>query len=184
MFTHQISDLSKQHNLPYNMLQSIIPGKIITIETIDERAVQYYDKLIVVIIKVIDINNITYCTDKQYRLITIYRAEDMLIYIISSYYKCIFFIFYFLLFISIIMLLFSLSCLCYILLSNLICSFFFYNPNQILSIYYLFIIFLQPFLRFDQIYYSYYFQLLLIIPFLLLHSITFFILLSSDSVRP
>ena len=64
MFTHQISDLSQQHNLSYTMLQSIIPGKIITIETIDERAVQYYNKLIVVIMKVIDINNITYCTDK------------------------------------------------------------------------------------------------------------------------
>ena len=80
------------------MLQSIIPGKIITIETIDERAVQYYNKLIVVIIKVIDINNITYCTDKQYRLITIYRAEDMLIYIISSCYKCIFIFYLFFIF--------------------------------------------------------------------------------------
>ena len=61
--------------------------------------------------------------------------------------------------------------------------FFFCNSDQTLSIHYLFIIFSQPFLRFNQIYHFYCFQLLLIIPFLLLHSTTFSILLSSDPVR-
>ena len=34
--------------------------------------------------KAIDINNITHYTDKQYKLIIIHRAGDILIYIISS----------------------------------------------------------------------------------------------------
>ena len=112
----------------YLTLLPVIPSKAVHIETNEEWMVRHYNKLIIVIMKVIDTNNITYCTDKQYRLITIYRTEDILIYIISSCYKYIFFyflFFYFLSFVSMIMLLFSLSCLCYILLSNLIYSFFF-----------------------------------------------------------
>ena len=46
---------------------------------------QYYDKLIIVIIKVMDINNITYTTDDYYYLIIIQGVEGTLIYIILSY---------------------------------------------------------------------------------------------------
>ena len=62
--------------------------------------------------------------------------------------------------------------------------FLFFIPNQTLSIHYLSITFLQPFLRFDQMYHSYCSQSFLIIPLLSLHSIIFFIPLSSDPVRP
>ena len=84
MFTHWTSNSSQQLNLPYTILQPVIPGKQITIETHEEWAVHYYNKLIVVIIKAIDINNVIYCTDKQYWLITIHGVEDTLIHIVPS----------------------------------------------------------------------------------------------------
>ena len=46
--------------------------------------VRHYNELIITIIKVIDIQYITHCTDEDYQLITIYRAEDTLIHIVLS----------------------------------------------------------------------------------------------------
>ena len=58
-------------------------------------------------------------------------------------------------------LLFHAYAICYYLI--LCASFSFHISDQTLSVHYLFITFLQPFLRFDQIYHSYYFQSLLVI---------------------
>ena len=42
------------------------------------------NKLIITIIKTIDLNNVIHCTDDLYCLITIQGVENMLIYIVSS----------------------------------------------------------------------------------------------------
>ena len=67
--------------LPYTLIQPVIPGKQITFKTPEEWAVQHYEDLILSIMKAIDLQYITHCTDNEYWLITIHRADDMLIYI-------------------------------------------------------------------------------------------------------
>ena len=47
-----------------------MPNTIIN-ETTDKQEVWYYDKLIIVIIKAIDLKNVIHATDNYYRLITI-----------------------------------------------------------------------------------------------------------------
>ena len=64
----------------------------------------------------------------------------------------------------------------------ILCTLFlFHIPDQTLSIYYLFITFLQPFLRFDQMYYL---LLFLVITYHSLVSISFYYLLHSLGIRP
>ena len=46
--------------------------------------VKYYDELIHVIMKTMEIPYITYCMDEGYQLITIYGAGDTLIHIVPS----------------------------------------------------------------------------------------------------
>ena len=45
----------------------------------------YYNELIIAVVKAINVNNITHCTDNNYRLITIQGAGGMLIHIVLSY---------------------------------------------------------------------------------------------------
>ena len=68
----------------YHTLILVIPGKQLHFKTKEEQEVKHYDKLINVIMKVMDIQYITHCTDNQYRLITIYGAGDTLIHIVAS----------------------------------------------------------------------------------------------------
>ena len=70
--------------IPHTLIQPVIPGTTVQIETLEEQSVRYYDKLIIAIIKAMDIQYITYCTDNQYQLIIIYRARETLIHIIPS----------------------------------------------------------------------------------------------------
>ena len=70
--------------LPYTLLQSVIPGKQVTFETPEEWAVWYYKDLILSIIKAMDLQYVTHCIDNEYWLITIHRADDMLIHIKPS----------------------------------------------------------------------------------------------------
>ena len=51
----------------------------------EEQGIQYYNKLVIVIIKAINVNNVTHCTNDNYRLITIQGAGGMLIHIVPSY---------------------------------------------------------------------------------------------------
>ena len=46
--------------------------------------VKHYDKLIHAIMKVMEIQYVTHCTDEGYQLITIHGAGDTLIHIIPS----------------------------------------------------------------------------------------------------
>ena len=71
-------------NLPYTLIQPVIPGKQVTFKTSEQQAIWHYKDFILSIIKVIDLQYITHCTNEEYRLITIHRADDTLIHIKPS----------------------------------------------------------------------------------------------------
>ena len=71
-------------NIPYTLIQPVIPGKQLVYETPKQLAIQHYEDFILSIMKVMDLQYITHCTDDEYQLITIYRADDMLIHIKPS----------------------------------------------------------------------------------------------------
>ena len=71
-------------NIPYTLIQPVIPGKQVTSKTTEEWAVQHYEDLILSIMKAIDLQYVTHCTNNEYWLITIHRADDMLIHIKPS----------------------------------------------------------------------------------------------------
>ena len=62
----------------------MIPGKQITFRTPEQQAIQHYKDFILSIMKVMDLQYITHCTNDEYRLITIHRADDILIHIKPS----------------------------------------------------------------------------------------------------
>ena len=71
-------------NIPYTLIQPVIPGKQITHETHEQRAIRYYEDFILDIMKVMDLQCIAHCTDEDYQLITIQGADDTLIHIKPS----------------------------------------------------------------------------------------------------
>ena len=71
-------------NIPYTLIQPVIPGKQVTFETPEEWAIRYYEDFILSIMKVMDLQYITHCTNDEYQLITIHGADDMLIHIKPS----------------------------------------------------------------------------------------------------
>ena len=62
----------------------VIPGKQLTYETPEQRAVRHYEDLILDIMKVMDLQCIAHCTDDDYQLITIQGGDDTLIHIKPS----------------------------------------------------------------------------------------------------
>ena len=79
-----VNNSTQSSHIPYTLTQPVIPGTTLHIKTLEERTIWHYDKLIIAIMKVIDIQYITHCTDNQYQLITIHGAGDTLIHIIPS----------------------------------------------------------------------------------------------------
>ena len=71
-------------NIPYTLIQPVIPSKQVTFKTPEEQAVWHYEDLILSIMKAMDLQYITHCTDSEYQLITIHGADDMLIHIKPS----------------------------------------------------------------------------------------------------
>ena len=71
-------------NIPYTLIQPVIPGKQPTYETLKQRTIRYYEDFILDIMKVMDLQCITHCTDEDYQLITIHRADDTLIHVKPS----------------------------------------------------------------------------------------------------
>ena len=53
-------------NIPYTLLQPVIPSKQITYKTPEQQAIQHYEDFILSIMKVMDLQYITHCTDKEY----------------------------------------------------------------------------------------------------------------------
>ena len=79
----EVAAPNKHSQSPYTLLP-VIPGKQVHFETKEEQAVKHYDELIHAIMKAIEIQYVTHCTNKGYQLITIHRAGDTLIHIVSS----------------------------------------------------------------------------------------------------
>ena len=71
-------------NIPYTLIQPVIPGKQLTYETIEQRALRHYEDFILDIMKVMDLQCIAHCTDDDYQLITIQGGDDTLIHIKPS----------------------------------------------------------------------------------------------------
>ena len=68
-------------NIPYTLIQPVIPGKQLDYETLEQRAIWHYEDFILDIMKVMDLQCITHCTDDDYQLIMIQGADDTLIHI-------------------------------------------------------------------------------------------------------
>ena len=71
-------------NIPYTLIQPVIPGKQLIYETLKQQAIRHYEDFILNIMKVIDLQCIAHCTDNNYQLITIQGADDILIHIKPS----------------------------------------------------------------------------------------------------
>ena len=67
-------------NIPYTLIQPVIPCKQLAYETPEQLAIRHYEDFILSIMKVIDLQYITHCTNEEYRLITIHRAGETLIH--------------------------------------------------------------------------------------------------------
>ena len=71
-------------NIPYTLIQPVIPGKQLTYETPAQLAIRHYEDFILSIMKVMDLQYITHCTNDEYQLITIHGADNTLIHIKPS----------------------------------------------------------------------------------------------------
>ena len=71
-------------NIPYTLIQPVIPGKQLTYETLKQQAIRHYEDFILDIMKVMDLQCIAHCTNDDYQLITIQGADNMLIHIKPS----------------------------------------------------------------------------------------------------
>ena len=71
-------------NIPYTLIQPVIPGKQLTYETLEQWAIQHYEDFILDIMKVMDLQCIAHCTDNNYQLITIQEGDNTLIHIKPS----------------------------------------------------------------------------------------------------
>ena len=71
-------------NIPYTLIQLVIPDKQFTYETLEQQAIQHYEDFILNIMKVMDLQCLTHCTDKEYKLITIHGVDDTLMHIKPS----------------------------------------------------------------------------------------------------
>ena len=71
-------------NIPYTLIQPVIPGKQLAYKTPEQLAIQHYEDFILDIMKVMDLQCITHCADEDYQLITIHGADDTLIHVKPS----------------------------------------------------------------------------------------------------
>ena len=71
-------------NIPYTLIQPVIPGKSLAYKTPKQLVIWHYEDFILNIMKVMDLQYITHCTDHKYWLITIHGADDTLIHIKPS----------------------------------------------------------------------------------------------------
>ena len=68
-------------NIPYTLIQPVIPDRQLTYETPKQQTTRHYEDFILDIIKIMDLQCITHCTDDDYQLITIHGADNTLIHI-------------------------------------------------------------------------------------------------------
>ena len=84
MNRHAYNNTTQTFNIPYTLIQPVIPGKQLAYETLEQQAIRHYEDFILNIMKVMDLQCIAHCTDDNYQLITIQGADDMLIHIKPS----------------------------------------------------------------------------------------------------
>ena len=84
MNRHAYNNTTQTFNIPYTLIQPVIPGKQLTYETLEQRAVRHYEDFILDIMKVMDLQCIAHCADDDYQLITIQGGDDTLIHIKPS----------------------------------------------------------------------------------------------------
>ena len=63
-------------NIPYTLIQPVIPGKQLTYETPKQLVIWHYEDIILDIMKVMDLQCITHCSDDDYQLIMIHGAHQ------------------------------------------------------------------------------------------------------------
>ena len=68
-------------NIPYTLIQPVIPSKQLAYETPKQLVIRHYKDFILDIMKVMDLQYITHCADEDYQLITIHGADDTLIHV-------------------------------------------------------------------------------------------------------
>ena len=71
-------------NIPYTLIQPVIPGKQLLYETLEQQAIWHYEDFILDIMKGMDLQCIAHCTDDDYQLITIQGGDNTLIHIKPS----------------------------------------------------------------------------------------------------
>ena len=71
-------------NISYTLIQLVIPDKQLAYETPEQQMIWHYEDFILSIMKVMDLQYITHCTNDEYQLIMIHGADNMLIYIKPS----------------------------------------------------------------------------------------------------
>ena len=84
MTTTVYNNMTQTLNIPYTLIQPVIPGKQIIYKTPKQQAIWYYEDFILSIMKVMDLQYITHCTNDEYQLITIHGADNTLIHIKPS----------------------------------------------------------------------------------------------------
>ena len=84
MYRNAYNNTTQTLNIPYTLIQPVIPGKQLAYETPEQLAIQHYENFILNIMKVMDLQCITHCADKDYQLITIHEVDDTLIHVKPS----------------------------------------------------------------------------------------------------
>ena len=79
-----VNNGTQTSHIPHTLIQPVISRTTVYIKTPEEWTIRHYDELIITIMKAMDIQYITYCTDDQYWLITIHGAGETLIHIVPS----------------------------------------------------------------------------------------------------
>ena len=75
---------TQTYNIPYTLIQPVIPGKQLAYKTPEQLAIWHYEDFILNIMKVMDLQCITHYADKDYQLIMIHGVDNTLIHIKPS----------------------------------------------------------------------------------------------------
>ena len=71
-------------NIPNTLIQPVISGTQLAYKTPEQWAIRHYEDFILDIMKIMDLQCITHCTDEDYQHITIQGADNTLIHVKPS----------------------------------------------------------------------------------------------------
>ena len=58
-----VNNVTQPTTIPYTLIPPVIPSTTVQIKTPEEQSIRYYKELIIAIMKVMDLQYITHCTD-------------------------------------------------------------------------------------------------------------------------